>query len=110
MPLIINVIMILLLMVINWSVCYTTNNMKPQSTEPFECGFTMTGSPRKPFSLSFYIMGLVFLFFDAEIILLLPMMLKFNFMMNMWMYSYMLVLTLIIISLLFEWLDGSLDW
>nr|AYP72623.1 NADH dehydrogenase subunit 3 [Hippopus hippopus]QNK04081.1 NADH dehydrogenase subunit 3 [Hippopus hippopus] len=38
----------------------------------FECGFQAMSNARIPFSLKFYIVALVFLVFDVELILILP--------------------------------------
>ena len=39
---------------------------------PFECGFTPIKKSRTPFSLRFFIITLIFLIFDIEVSLVLP--------------------------------------
>ena len=35
---------------------------------PYECGITPTGDARRPFSVKFYLVGMVFILFDIEAI------------------------------------------
>ena len=47
-----------------------------EKNRPFECGFTPKAAPRLPLSLRFYLIALVFLIFDVELVLIFPVILS----------------------------------
>nr|QCF39630.1 NADH dehydrogenase subunit 3 [Glomeridesmus spelaeus]QCF39643.1 NADH dehydrogenase subunit 3 [Glomeridesmus spelaeus] len=86
----------------------TTNREK---ISPFECGFDPKNSARSPFSLRFFLITVIFLIFDVEIALFLPIPIIFNVSKTPLMITSSLMFILIIIfGLYIEWLNGALKW
>nr|QGZ08865.1 NADH dehydrogenase subunit 3 [Neelus murinus] len=78
---------------------------------PFECGFTPFSKARVPFSMRFFLIAIIFLIFDVEISLILPLPLVAKSPFNLLMSSLTLYFILILIlGVLKEWKDGALEW
>jgi NADH:ubiquinone oxidoreductase subunit 3 (subunit A) len=51
-----------------------TSQMDAEKSTTYECGFTpLQGLTRLPLALAFYLVGLLFLVFDLELLLLIPL-------------------------------------
>nr|AYM84966.1 NADH dehydrogenase subunit 3 [Ommatolampis quadrimaculata] len=82
-----------------------------EKSSPFECGFDPKNSARTPFSLRFFLIAVIFLIFDVEIALILPVIIimKTSSVM-MWTISTMLFMMILIMGLYHEWKQGALQW
>nr|UYX79147.1 NADH dehydrogenase subunit 3 [Distorsio anus] len=82
-----------------------------EKNSPFECGFDPIKSARLPFSLRFFLLAIIFLIFDVEIVLLLPMLssMTSSFSVNLMLGGF-IFLVILIVGLFHEWNEGSLDW
>nr|AKR07178.1 NADH dehydrogenase subunit 3 [Nigidionus parryi] len=82
-----------------------------EKNSPFECGFDPKSPARLPFSLQFFLIAVIFLIFDIEIVLLLPLIsiLKTSNIMNFIMISSFFVFILLL-GLYHEWNQGALNW
>nr|YP_009691893.1 NADH dehydrogenase subunit 3 [Pterolophia sp. ZJY-2019]QEG58699.1 NADH dehydrogenase subunit 3 [Pterolophia sp. ZJY-2019] len=106
---IISLILLILVLVLNLISKKTFADREKSS--PFECGFDPKNSARLPFSLQFFLIAVIFLIFDVEITLLLPLILTLNFS-NLKNYSIisLFFLLILLIGLYHEWNQGALTW
>nr|YP_009136895.1 NADH dehydrogenase subunit 3 [Goniada japonica]AKE32092.1 NADH dehydrogenase subunit 3 [Goniada japonica] len=82
-----------------------------EKLSPFECGFDPKSSARIPFSLRFFLLAVIFLVFDIEIALLMPTpIIAYNYMPLQFTMGAIPFLLILMIGLLHEWREGSLDW
>nr|WNH42359.1 NADH dehydrogenase subunit 3 [Neoperla bella] len=82
-----------------------------EKSSPFECGFDPKSSSRLPFSLRFFLIAVIFLIFDVEIALLLPLILILpNSNLSIWFLIGSLFLVILLIGLYYEWKQGALQW
>nr|YP_009422163.1 NADH dehydrogenase subunit 3 [Aquatica lateralis]BBA21826.1 NADH dehydrogenase subunit 3 [Aquatica lateralis] len=82
-----------------------------EKSSPFECGFDPKYSARVPFSLQFFLIAMIFLIFDVEITLLMPLVItmKITSIMTFSMVTAMFILILLM-GLYHEWMQGALNW
>nr|YP_009380054.1 NADH dehydrogenase subunit 3 [Lepidotrigla microptera]YP_011004231.1 NADH dehydrogenase subunit 3 [Lepidotrigla kishinouyi]UDU84742.1 NADH dehydrogenase subunit 3 [Lepidotrigla alata]BBM34741.1 NADH dehydrogenase subunit 3 [Lepidotrigla guentheri]ARS00735.1 NADH dehydrogenase subunit 3 [Lepidotrigla microptera]WPS93566.1 NADH dehydrogenase subunit 3 [Lepidotrigla kishinouyi] len=103
----------LLLSIVLAIVSFWLPQMTPdhEKLSPYECGFDPLGSARLPFSLRFFLVAILFLLFDLEIALLLPLpwgdQLASPLLTFLWATAVLILLTL---GLVYEWTQGGLEW
>nr|QWB85850.1 NADH dehydrogenase subunit 3 [Clytomelegena kabakovi] len=82
-----------------------------EKSSPFECGFTPQTPARLPFSLQFFLIAIMFLIFDVEIVLLLPVVLTLPISsLTSYSLSVSIFILILIWGLFHEWNHGALDW
>lgn len=82
-----------------------------EKSSPFECGFDPKSSSRIPFSLRFFLITIIFLIFDVEIALILPIILIINYSnLIIWTTSSITFIIILLIGLYHEWNQGILNW
>nr|BBH37299.1 NADH dehydrogenase subunit 3 [Gobiodon erythrospilus] len=82
-----------------------------EKLSPYECGFDPLGSARLPFSMRFFLVAILFLLFDLEIALLLPLPWADQLPSPLSTFFWAaLVLALLTLGLVYEWLQGGLEW
>uniref|UniRef100_A0AB74RXN1 NADH-ubiquinone oxidoreductase chain 3 n=1 Tax=Echinolaelaps echidninus TaxID=2759148 RepID=A0AB74RXN1_9ACAR len=96
------------LILISFFICYK-QNLDKEMILSFECGFDPFYMVRTSFSLHYFKICLVFIFFDIEIIIVLLMPLVLDLSVK-FLIIFFLMLLVILLGLFFEWYQGSINW
>ncbi|MBE0691401.1 MAG: NADH-quinone oxidoreductase subunit A [Anaerolineae bacterium] len=91
---------------------YLMGPFKPTSrkTAPYESGMKPLGPARRRYSVRFYLIAVLFILFDIEVVFFLPWAVVFR---DMGFYALiaMGIFTLVLtIGLIYEWKVGALEW
>jgi len=78
--------------------------------QPYECGIVPTGDARGRFSVKFYLVAMMFILFDVEIVFLFPWAVVFRELKLYGFFSMLLYMALILVGFFFLWKKGVLDW
>jgi len=76
----------------------------------YECGENPEGSPWVKFNIRFYVVALIFLIFDVEVVMLIPWALVYK---SLGMAGFLvgaIFLVLLGIGMAYEWRKGDLEW
>nr|YP_010727736.1 NADH dehydrogenase subunit 3 [Myrrophis chinensis]WDZ67373.1 NADH dehydrogenase subunit 3 [Myrrophis chinensis] len=111
-----SIIPLITISLITTTLIYTINSLMPTKPDinklsPYECGFDPMGNARTPISLQFFLVAILFILFDLEIVLLLPIPWSTNTNPPSMTITLTTILLLILtLGLLYEWLQGGLEW
>nr|YP_009373431.1 NADH dehydrogenase subunit 3 [Mutela dubia]AQT38514.1 NADH dehydrogenase subunit 3 [Mutela dubia] len=82
-----------------------------EKCSPFECGFDPVGSSRTPFSLRFFLLAVIFVVFDVEVVLLFPFVMSLGDFVSVAGYiAFFVLLIILLFGVIHEWREGSLEW
>ncbi len=76
----------------------------------YECGENPVGSPWVKFNIRFYVIALIFLIFDVEVVLLFPWALVYK---GYGLFGFlvgMIFLAILALGMAYEWRKGDLEW
>lgn len=84
---------------------------------PYECGKDPVGSARERFSVKFYLIAMIFILFDIEVIFLVPWAVVFRTlsapqygMGNLIFFEMLLFIALLAVGLIYVVKKGAFDW
>jgi NADH-quinone oxidoreductase subunit A len=96
---------------------YSFGPKKPdaEKLDVYECGVPITGDARERFSVKFFLIAMIFLIFDVEVVFLFPwavLLKEFKAAgSGLALFIPMLIFLVVLgVGLLYEWRRGTLDW
>ncbi len=86
------------------------NRPTDEKLSTYECGENPEGSPWVKFNFRFYIVALIFLIFDVEIVLLVPWAMVYQDYGIMGFLVGFVFIFLLAAGMVYEWRKGDLEW
>lgn len=86
------------------------NRPTVEKQKVYECGENPEGSPWVKFNIRFYVVALIFLIFDVEVVLLFPWALTYK---DFGLYGFIagvIFLLVLFLGMAYEWRKGDLEW
>lgn len=77
---------------------------------PYECGIVPTSEPAERFPVRFYLIAMIFIIFDIEIIFLYPWAVHFNQLGTFGLVEMVIFSLAVLVSLAYLISNGALDW
>jgi NADH-quinone oxidoreductase subunit A len=77
---------------------------------PYECGFIPFRTERAQFDIKFYLIALLFLVFDVELMFLLPYSMSYYYLGFYGYIVFIIFFVVLVIGFLIEWSSGILTW
>jgi NADH-quinone oxidoreductase subunit A len=79
-------------------------------TSSYECGFEAFDHTRSKFDIRFYLVSILFIIFDLEVVLMFPWAASFSELGLLGFWAMIIFLIILAIGFIYEWRKGALDW
>jgi NADH-quinone oxidoreductase subunit A len=82
----------------------------PLKLSPYESGMQPIGEPRHRFSVRFYVIAMLFVVFDVEVVFLYPWAVAFDKLGLFGFIEMMIFIFMLLIGYIYAWEKGALEW
>ena len=91
---------------------YLLGQRKPTALKqsPYECGMTTVGSSFRRIPIKYYIIAMLFLLFDIEVVFLYPLAVVFKQMKVFGFLSMAVFIGVLLVAYIYIWKKGALEW
>jgi len=92
------------------SILFVYQQFDSEKSSSYECGFNPFGDARNKFEIRFYLVAILFIIFDLELIFLFPWILTLHLHYLHGIYSMLIFMIILTLGFVYEWMKGALDW
>jgi NADH-quinone oxidoreductase subunit A len=78
--------------------------------DPYECGLPSEIKRGFRFGISFYLIAMLFILFDVEVIFLFPIAVQLRAFGSFALYETVVFVVLLVVALAYVWRRGALEW
>jgi NADH-quinone oxidoreductase subunit A len=86
-----------------------SRNIRSQ-TDPYECGLPSDVQKNFRFGISFYLIAMLFILFDIEVIFLYPVAVQLRDFGTFALVETVVFITLLMVAFVYVWRRGALEW
>lgn len=104
------IVLIMAIIIIIIPTLFASYKPNKEKNSAYECGFEPFQDARAKFDVRFYLVAILFIIFDLEIIFLFPWAISLSKIGKLGFYSMMIFLGLLTIGFIYEWKKGALEW
>ena len=83
---------------------------EPEKLSVYECGSEPFSDSRMPFPVRYYVIAMLFVIFDIEVIFLYPWAVTFNQLGIIGFIEMMIFIGLFVVAYIYAWRKGALEW
>jgi NADH-quinone oxidoreductase subunit A len=83
---------------------------KPSQVDPYECGLPSVVKKNFRFGISFYLIAMLFILFDIEVIFLYPVAIQLDAFGTFALVETIVFIVLLAIAFVYVWRRGALEW
>jgi len=102
------IILVAVPLFISWLVA--PSNKTREKLQTYECGEVVDGSAWLQFNIRFYVIALIFLIFDVEVVFLFPWAVVFKELGLLALIEMGIFLLILVVGLAYVWVKADLDW
>lgn len=100
---------ILVLILLGLNLLLAVHRPDAEKVSPYECGFSpVYGQTRNPFSISFYLVGILFLVFDIEILFVYPLASSLYSVQSYGFWILVIFFLILTLGFIYEFASGAL--
>ena len=93
------------------SLLFGPNRPTPEKRSTYECGIDpMIGDARARFSIKFYVVAVLFLLFDVEVVFMYPWAVLLRKLGLLGLIEMMTFLLVLVVAFVYVWKKGALNW
>lgn len=92
------------------SVLLASQNPYYEKVSAYECGFEPFEDARNKFEVRFYIVAILFIIFDIEIVYMLPWIMNMFYIGSQGFWLMAIFILVLILGFIYEIIKGALDW
>jgi NADH-quinone oxidoreductase subunit A len=86
------------------------NRQRAATVDPYECGLPSEVKKNFRFGISFYLIAMLFILFDIEVIFLYPVAIQLKAFGTFALWETVVFIALLAIAFVYVWRRGALEW